>query len=714
MNVLAIRFGCVLSACYTRMNEPPYSGSALRAGQHLRLTLNGFVEFMTRPSRIHILPTLLVNKIAAGEVIERPASVVKELVENALDAGATRISVTIEDGGKQLIRVTDDGHGLTAEELRLAVTPHATSKLVTEEDLYNISTMGFRGEALASISAVSRLRIASRPRGDIEGHEIRVAAEEIESSRTAGCPEGTTVEVRDLFFNVPARRKFLRSPSAESGHINEQVTRAALARPDVAFEVSNHKRVTHSFPVAADRRERVARVYGPELAEALLPIGREERGLRIEAYVAPPAQSRATAQWQYTFVNGRYVRDRFLQHAIKEAYRGLMEPYRHGVVFLFLTLDPRDIDVNVHPTKLEIRWADSGLIHSQVLSALRETFQRADLTPAFRNRPEREPVSEQEQERIRAELAAMFKNATPIQPGQPARYSQSGGVGGGSSTGSRELAGRDSGAIDPRSVDPGQLWRALYGPPPAEKTADFSEGLQHRDMRADSQVGGLQRGNAPLPEPGAHATDFPDRTVSGWPLGSDLDRTRRRAVQMHNLYLVAETEDGIVIVDQHALHERVMYEHLRRRIASGSLEAQRLLLPETLNVASDQVELLETNESLLKRLGIEVTPFGTGSIAVHAVPSILKDTQVVPFVRDLLDKLAQQAGEISSDAVINDILAMMACKAAVKAGDPLSAEEIESLMAQRHLLDQPSACPHGRPTSLRLTKNDLNRQFHRT
>ncbi|MGD2109067.1 MAG: DNA mismatch repair endonuclease MutL, partial [Phycisphaerae bacterium] len=347
---------------------------------------------MSKDCRIRVLPELLVKKIAAGEVVERPASVVKELVENAIDADATRVAVTIEEGGKQLIRVTDDGCGMSAEELRLAVLPHATSKVLTEADLSSISTMGFRGEALASISAVSKLRIVSRPAGSEAGHEIRVAAERLESSTAAGSTAGTTIEARDLFFNVPARRKFLRTNSTETGHINEQFARIALACPSIAFELTSNRRTTQNLPGCKTRLERVAKFYGPELASALLPVEREERGVRLEAYVAPPAQSRATAQWQYTFVNGRYIRDRFVQHAIKEAYRGLMEPNRHGVVFLFLRIDPNRVDVNVHPTKIEVRWAEPNMIHSQVLSALRETFQRADLTPAVRTGRMHQPI----------------------------------------------------------------------------------------------------------------------------------------------------------------------------------------------------------------------------------------------------------------------------------------------------------------------------------
>lgn len=641
---------------------------------------------MASEPRIHVLPDLLIKKIAAGEIVERPASVVKELVENAIDAGATRISVAIEDGGKQLIRVTDDGYGMSPAELTLSVAPHATSKIAAEDDLFAISTLGFRGEALASISSVSRLRIVSRPADSIEGAEVRMEGDHLEACQAAGCPPGTTIEVRDLFFNVPARRKFLKARSTEVGHINEQLSRLSLAKPNIGFELTNNGRTTLNVPAAATMLERIAKCYSAELASDLLCISRDERNLRIDAYAAPPARSRATAQWQYLFVNGRYVRDRFVQHAIKEAYRGLMEPNRHAVIFLFLTIDPRNVDVNVHPTKIEVRWADSNLIHSQVLSALREAFQQADLSPVLRTNRAAQPIDPAKQDEIRREMAEMLKATPPIQSGVHADVG-AGVAGTASSTG----LGRTSTA--PLDVGEGeQIWQRLYG---NRSIVPGSGGGEPSDA--------LSRG----------VTDDPRMSEAASPPLSE-HVIKPRAVQMHNLYLVVETEDGIVIVDQHALHERVIYEQLRARMTVGALEAQRLLLPESLTVTARQAALLEANGPLLERLGIEVSPFGADSVAIHTFPALLKDTDVAPFMRDLLDRLAQQSGETSSDEVVNDVLSMMACKAAVKAGDSLTPDEIDALVSQRHLTDKSTSCPHGRPTMLRFTKADLNRQFKRT
>lgn len=640
-----------------------------------------------QPCRIRVLPDLLINKIAAGEVVERPASVVKELLENAIDAGASRVSVTIEDGGRQLIRVTDNGCGMNAEELRLAVTPHATSKVASEEDLSTIATMGFRGEALASIAAVSKVRIVSRPAGAVSGNEVQMAGDRFESDQAAGCPEGTTIEVRDLFCNMPARRKFLKGASTESGHISERFARIALAYPQIDLKLTTNGRAKQDLPACESRLARIGKFYGPELASALLHIRRDEPSLGIDAYAGPPAQSRANAGWQYVFVNGRYIRDRFVLHAIKEAYRGLMEPNRHAVIFLFLTIDPREVDVNVHPTKIEVRWANSNMVHSQVLSALRETFQRADLSPALRTDRARTVVDSADQDRLRRELAEQLRSIPPIHSGSGGslgvRLHESGGGSFGEPGGPRPSRAHDwREAVD--------VWRPLYQPPAVE--ADDG-------ALAFSQGDDVDGGNERFSPPG-----------------------RPRAVQMHNLYLVVESEEGIVIIDQHALHERVMYEHLTERITDGPLEGQRLLLPETVHVTPKQASLLESNGELLLRLGIDVSTFGPDAVAVQSFPALLKDTDVPSFMRDLLDLLESQpssgSGEsgqtVTAEVVIHKVLDMMACKAAVKAGDTLTPEEIEALLAKRHLIDKSTSCPHGRPTMLRLTKADLNRQFHRT
>ncbi len=594
---------------------------------------------------IQKLPDLLVNRIAAGEVIERPASVVKELLENALDAGAGRIVLTIEDGGRKRIRVVDDGCGIASEQLELAVTPHATSKLRSEADLYNIHTLGFRGEALASIGAVAHLRIVSRTPDALEGAEIRVVGERVESRRAAGCAPGTSVEIRDLFFNVPARRKFLRGANTEFGHIQEQLARLALPNHAVDFEFHSGQRTVKQLRRCAHPLERIAAFYGEDLAHQLIPVERDERGLRITGYLGQPSMSRATGQGQYVFLNGRFIRDRLVGHAIKEAYRGLLEHARHPVVFLMLGIDPAEVDVNVHPTKIEVRWQDANRVYTQVLSALRETLLRSDLTPALRPPPPAASPQAQQQERQR--IADFFKSLPPPGTGEPA----AGGL-----------------TFRPSVPGPGRLEQALEfqsGPTPAA---------------------------APPPAPPAAPP----------------------AIQLHRTYLVAESPEGLLIIDQHALHERIIYDQLKQRLTDGALESQRLLIPETVELTPQQIAVLERSHPLLAQLGIELSRYGSTTMAIQSFPSILSAVAASGFLSDLVDRLSEGGNHPNTEVLIHSLLDMMACKAAVKAGDPLTPQEVQSLIAQRTAVEKSSNCPHGRPTTLRFTLADLERQFKRS
>ena len=623
---------------------------------------------------IRKLDPSLVNKIAAGEVIERPASVVKELLENALDAGATRIDVALEDGGAQLIRVADNGCGIPGADLPLAVAPHATSKLYSADDLFNIRTLGFRGEALASIASVSRLRVVSRLAAAIEGNELICTDGQVDGPRHCAAAVGTSVEVRHLFFNVPARRKFLRQAPTELTNAVEQLARLALAHPQVAFTLAHNDRTSRNLPATTDRRTRIADFYGAELAECLIPLDRDERGLRIEALIAPPAQSRASTKWQYLFLNGRFISDRRIGFAIREAFRGLVEHDRYPVVFVFLTTDPQAYDVNVHPTKIEVRWRDAALVQSQVLGVLRETLLSRDLTPGLslaRSSSGAAAFTEDDlghQERTRAALADYLK-----------------------------------------SIDPTQA-RLAFQPPrfPSESVRpSISETLTTRYPSFDEAAARPPSSAVPVPLP-------PEVRDSSEPTPSSAAATNPASViQVHNTYLVAQTEVGIIIVDQHALHERILYERFRERILAGPLESQRLLIPPTVEASQGMVHAAENHRELLLRLGIELSVFGPTTLAVQGFPSLLKTVEPGEFVAYLLEKLAEQSEPPSDETLLHQALDMMACKAAVKAGDPLTAEEMQALLMQRHLTDRSSNCPHGRPTTLQLSTRDLERQFKR-
>lgn len=636
--------------------------------------------------QINVLPDLLVNKIAAGEVIERPASVIKELAENSLDAGAKRIEVAVEQGGAKLIRIVDDGAGMDAEDLARCILPHATSKLRTEDDLFAIRTMGFRGEALASVGAVAQLRIVSRQAASDAAHEIRVAGDRIEPVTLAAGPPGTTVEVRELFFNVPARQKFLRTAQTEMGHVTEQVARIALAHTAIEFRLTHNGREVYHLRPASDMRARIADLYGADLANALLAFERDERGLKITGYAGLPADARSSAKWQYIFLNGRYIRDRFVSHAVREAYRGLMEPSRYPVFFVRMEVDPAGVDVNVHPTKSEVRWRDSNVVYSQVLSSLRDRFLSADLTPAYRPGPaafasgsggggttDGEPDTEleaQRRQRIRESMADFFKRQAP-------------------------------GSASP-APGAGPSW------PTSGARPDRPPGAGQFTMPADPGL---------WPPPGGYTQPASPPVDPEWADVHGVERTLpayRNTIQVHDAFLVAETDDGLTIIDQHALHERVLYEQFSRQIARGPLESQRLLLSETVDVTPDEVALLDTHGELFGQLGFELSAYGPSTIAVHATPSLLKPDRVGEFLRDAFGRLADREAPASAELLLDALISMMACKAAVKAGDPLSSQEIEALMAKRDLVERSSNCPHGRPTSLNLSLAELEKQFKRT
>ncbi len=649
---------------------------------------------------IRQLDASLVNKIAAGEVIERPGSVVKELIENSIDAGATRIDVALEEGGTRLIRVTDDGCGIGREDLALAVAPHATSKIAVDEDLFHIRTLGFRGEALASIGAVSHLRICSRLPDRIEAYELICtppspvtgqAADRphpVPAPRACAAPPGTTVEVRNLFHNVPARRKFLRHASTEFSHATEQVARLALAHPGIAFSLAHNGRAARNLPPATDRRTRIGDFYGFELAQCLIAVDRPERDLRVEALFAPPAQSRASTKWQYVFLNGRFITDRRIAYAIREAFRGLLEPDRFPVVFLFLTAPPDAYDVNVHPTKIEVRWRDAGLVQSQVLAVLREALLRHDLTPrlTFERSGTGGPSAADaaRQEGARRAIADYLRSVDPTQARlefRPPRFP----VGGG-----RPAVAGEAGLASAPAGRPGSEDAASAGPSAGAaevrtpENALLAEGPPSTAPAAALPTGDAAFGCGPPP-----------------------------LLQVHNTYIVAQTEEGILIVDQHALHERILYEQLRRRILQGPLEGQGLLLPQPLECSPAQVQAAETHRDLLRRLGLELAAFGPRTLAVQTFPTLLQHLDPAAFTRDLLDRLAESDEAASAESLLHAALDMMACKAAVKAGDPLTLEEMQALLAQRHLTERSSNCPHGRPTSLQLSTRDLERQFKR-
>lgn len=629
--------------------------------------------------RIQKLSPSLVNRIAAGECVERPASVVKELVENALDAGAQSVEIDIEDGGRTLIRVSDDGCGMGVDDLELCIASHATSKIAADDDLFAIRTMGFRGEALPSIASVARLRIISRePNADV-AHELTVEAGELTPPKPVNAPVGTMVEVRDLFFSVPARRKFLRTNQTESGHVTEQLARIALAHHDVGFKLTSNGRTVHNLPVAETRRQRIADFYGSELADPLMPIERGGNDVLVEGLIAPPAHCRKSTKWEYCFVNGRYVRDRFVTHAVREAYRSLIQN-EYPVVFLYLTVDPAALDVNVHPTKVEVRWRDSNFVHQQVLAAIREKFLSTNLDRPFKLRSRDE---EDDRERVRTAMVDFFSKRIERRVAEPATQPQHAA----SAPGNRQA---DS--------------AGAFSRPPLTDIGGHAQ-------RIEASAAVVNRPTVPV-DAETHASAKEQTSAARATIDENAEPIPR-AIQLHNTYLIFEEDDGVTIVDQHALHERILYEEFCARILDKPLESQRLLMPDIVRVPAEQIEVLSEHTDVLARLGIELSVAGPQSIAVQAFPSFLERVDRSAFASELVNLLFEKGAQANAETLVHDVIDMMSCKAAVKAGDPLTDDEIRALLARRETAARSSHCPHGRPTTLHLSLVDLEKQFKR-
>ncbi|MDH3718264.1 MAG: DNA mismatch repair endonuclease MutL, partial [Planctomycetota bacterium] len=494
---------------------------------------------------IQKLPANVVNKIAAGEVVERPASVIKELMENAIDAGASRVDVILEKGGVQGMRVVDNGSGIPADELPLAVTSHATSKIRSDEDLFRVGTLGFRGEALASIGSISRLQIRSRTAANGCATELEVAGGQVSSAVPCAGPEGTSISVTDLFFNTPVRRKFLRTTQTEVGHATEAFTRLALAYPSIHFTLNSNQRQVYDLPPCDSWRQRIATFFGAELADSLMGVESADEETRLSGYVANPAASRANNRMQYLFLNGRFIRDRSLQHALSEAYRGLLMTGRYPISFLRLEMPPQLVDVNVHPTKMEVKFRDGGRIYSQLLSTIRTRFLNTDLTARL--------------ETTAAALGPATLDA-PITAAPPAAASHAASMPAASLAASP--AQRAAVFLD-RLPAPA----ASSHVPPIPGTAPCPPALQQQEIPLQAVAVAIASPSQPTDQPADVASPG---VASG---------RAPTAMQALNRYLIAETNDGVIVIDQHALHERILYEQIREKVLAGSLETQKLLVP---------------------------------------------------------------------------------------------------------------------------------------
>ena len=583
---------------------------------------------------IRLLPDLLISQIAAGEVVDRPASALKELLENSLDAGATEISTQLADGGIRQIRVADNGGGIDKDDLPLALARHATSKITSLEDLERVASLGFRGEALASIAAVSHFSLASRTAGSAHAWKIEASGDAISAPEPAAVAAGSIVEASDLYFNTPARRKFLRSPQTEYAHSEETFKRLALSRPDVRFVLTHNGRAQWHLQ-AASPRERIHAVLGEEFAAASLPVDVDNVGLRLHGLAAQPAYSRSSRDAQYFFVNGRFVRDKILAHAVREAYHDVLHHDRHSAYVLFLELDPALVDANVHPTKIEVRFRDSRGMHQFVFHAL--------------------------------EKALSATRAGHPAAGQPAPSSAAFRVDGGFS--------RQPG-IDLLANEPASFYAALFG---AAGTATAA-------------VTGRQ--SVPMPQDEEH------------PLGFAL-------AQLSGIYVLAQNRLGLVVVDMHAAHERIVYEKLKTALDDDGIPTQQVLIPATMTASALEVATAAENPSTLSRLGFELAVIAPNALAVRSVPMTLVQADSAQLARDVLSEIAEFGGSRVLVERQNEMLSTMACHAAVRANRALTIAEMNALLREMEATERSGQCNHGRPTWFQVTISELDKMFLR-
>jgi DNA mismatch repair protein MutL len=673
--------------------------------------------------RIHVLSELVANKIAAGEVVERPASVVKEMLENSLDAGATRIKISVEAGGKKLIQITDNGCGMVRDDAMLAFERHATSKIKNAEDLLSVATLGFRGEALPSIASVSRLRLETRAAEEPSGTVIEINGGKIARVEEAGLPPGTAITVRDLFFNTPARKKFLKSESTELSHIASLVTHYALAHPEKHFELHSAANAMLVAPPVGGYSERVYQVFGKETLDQLIPVasrqGLERVGLpqpppwrrqeveededgapvaastpgemRIHGFVSKPEIQKLNRNSIFVFVNGRLIRDRLVQHALTEAYRNIIPPTVHPVVLLFLELPAGEVDVNVHPSKTEVRFRQQTVMHDFVRDSVRAALMKARPVPQFMT-----------------EIRARATASQALSPGALTPGAEWDPTTGLSASGFR--------LPDGGVQEPGAESFALQTPVLAPVSARLQfEGAIAVEANAAVPVA---RGLEKLPTAGSREVVPGDNCAPALDVGEEEPTlsslgTLRPLGQIRNSFILAVNEDGLWIIDQHVAHERVLFERVLKQRAAQKVESQRLLMPIVLELSPAQQAVFAEISDELQHNGFEAEPFGARSVAVKVAPAGVEASAVEHLLHELLDQFSREERSLDMEKIRTRIAASIACHAAIKVNMPLEQNKMQWLLAELAKTDHPMSCPHGRPVVLRYSVKDIQKAFKR-
>ena len=611
---------------------------------------------------IQPLPDLLISQIAAGEVVERPASALKELLENSLDAGATEVTVQLCQGGVKLVRVADNGAGISGEDLPLALARHATSKIRTLEDLQNVPSLGFRGEALASIASVSRLALVSRSAGDKHAWRIEAEAGRLTLPEPAAFAQGTAVEMRDLYFNTPARRKFLKTEATEFAHCESVFKRIALSRPGVGFTLQ-HNSVVRSHLRAADARLRIATVLGDEFSQASVFVDDQAADLRLWGMAALPAYSRSSGDAQYFFVNGRFVRDKLVAHALREAYRDILHLDRHPAFVLFLEINGGGVDVNVHPGKTEVRFRDPRALHQFIFHTVDKALAMPHLTSGA-------AVT------VAGKLPEFTRKAAGEVPGAPPAYSR------------QDAIPFASAPPQIKAAQPQAFYQVLFG------------SGSHASARQTGYQAGCNEPSASMePEGAIREPEIP-------PLGFAL-------AQLLGVYILSQNERGLLIVDMHAAHERILYEKLKSALDNHTLSMQPLLIPATFRADSQDTVTAEENSAVLHEIGFEISLFSPAMLAVRAVPAALKDADVVTLARDVLNEIREFGGSHVLTGRRNELLATMACHGAVRANRTLTIPEMNALLREMEITERSGQCNHGRPTWFEISRADLDKMFMR-
>ena len=625
-------------------------------------------------SIIKLLPPEVISQIAAGEIIERPASIVKELVENSIDAQSKRIDIEIEQGGHDLIRVVDDGCGIYPEQLQLALTSHATSKLKSSEDLFRISTLGFRGEALGSIASVSKFLLQSCPPDLDQGAEILCEGGLLHPTKPWNGSPGTRIEIKHLFYNTPVRRKFLKAPPAETAQITETITKMILSsfrnnldKCEVHWSYKNNGKQVLQASQGASLKEMISIFFGKDITNDLLYIESNHRDFKIKGYIGSPNLDKSSAKSQYLFINGRWFRDRTISHAIQEGFRGHMMTGRFPIAFLYFDSDLEKVDVNIHPTKAEVRFRDPGAIHHLVFNAVRNVLLDKNKGAVFQLQDE-----------------PPFTRKNPIDIGLP-----------------------DFTITIPQKINPPEPWTLESRPSPAP-SLPFNYKNKPSEQLEPENLSSFES-----------STQAPNYTYSENPQAPTIvpvlfNDENFKVLQVYNSYIVIETDEGVLIIDQHALHERILYEQLKTKLSSGPVPAQKLLIPETIELAAFQSELVLSRQEELQQLGFEIRGFGGNTILVESYPALLGRKSPKALFNKVIEQLFAKDEIPSKDAFFHHILSLTACHSAVRSGDTLNETEMHLLAKMRHLSKSHYHCPHGRPTSLLISKNDLENQFGRT